>query len=129
VTLGLLVDTHILLWTRTEPEILRSAELRAIESAQVRYVSAVTLWEFGILIGLGRIEADERLLEVPEGYDLLPVSPTHCKAFAKLPRHHRDPFDRMLIAQAQSEQVPLLTRDRAMAAYSEQATILRFPGA
>jgi PIN domain nuclease of toxin-antitoxin system len=127
VTPGLLVDTHILLWTRTEPEILRSGELRAIELAQVRYVSAVTLWEFGILIGLGRIEANERLLDVPEGYDLLPISPAHCKAFAKLPRHHRDPFDRMLIAQAQSEQVPLLTRDRALTAYSEQATILRFP--
>lgn len=127
MTPGLLVDTHILLWTRTEPEILRSGELRAIELAQVRYVSAVTLWEFGILIGLGRIEANERLLDVPEGYDLLPISPAHCRAFAQLPRHHRDPFDRMLIAQAHSEQVPLLTRDRAMMAYSEQAQILRFP--
>jgi PIN domain nuclease of toxin-antitoxin system len=129
VTAGLLVDTHILLWARTEPEILRPGELRAIESAQVRYVSAVTLWEFGILIGLGRIEANERLLDVPQGYDLLPISPAHCTTFSKLPRHHRDPFDRMLIAQAQSEQVSLLTRDRAMTAYREHATILRFPEA
>ena len=129
MTSGLLVDTHILLWARTDPEILRSGELQAIESAQVRYVSAVTLWEFGILIGLGRIEANERLLEVPEGYELLPISPHHCKTFAKLPRHHRDPFDRMLIAQAHSEHLSLLTRDRAMTAYSEQATILSFPEA
>jgi PIN domain nuclease of toxin-antitoxin system len=127
VTSGVLVDTHILLWMRIGPETLTAGELRTIESAQIRYVSCVTLWEFGILIGLGRIEANERLLDVPEGYDLLPVSPGHCKVFARLPRHHRDPFDRMLIAQAQSEQVPLLTRDRVMTAYSEQATILRYP--
>jgi PIN domain nuclease of toxin-antitoxin system len=129
VTSGILVDTHILLWIRTEPEILRAGELRTIESAQIRYVSCVTLWEFGILIGLGRVEANERLLDVPEGYDLLPISPAHCKAFAELPRHHRDPFDRMLIAQAQSEHIPLLTRDRAMTAYRNEATILRFPEA
>lgn len=127
MTSSLLLDTHILLWSRTEPETLRAGERRVIEDAQIRYVSCVTLWEFGILIGLGRIEANERLLEVPEGYELLPVSPQHCKAFAKLPRHHRDPFDRMLVAQAQSEHVPLLTRDRAMTAYGAYATILRLP--
>ena len=127
MTSGLLVDTHILLWVRTDPETLTSGERRTIEGAQIRYVSAVTLWEFAILIGLGRIEARERLLDVPDGYDLLPISPAHCKAVAKLPRHHRDPFDRMLIAQAQAEHVPLLTRDQALTAYREQATILRFP--
>ena len=127
MTSGVLVDTHILLWMRTAPEILTPGELRAIDSARIRYVSAVTLWEFGILIDLGRIEANERLLEVPEGYDLLPISPAHCQTFAGLPRHHRDPFDRMLIAQAQSERVPLLTRDRAMMAYGEHAMILRYP--
>jgi PIN domain nuclease of toxin-antitoxin system len=127
VTSGLLVDTHILLWVRTDPETLTSGERRTIEGAQIRYVSAGTLWEFAILIGLGRIEARERLLDVPDGYDLLPISPAHCKAVAKLPRHHRDPFDRMLIAQARAEHVPLLTRDQALTAYREQATILRFP--
>jgi PIN domain nuclease of toxin-antitoxin system len=89
----------------------------------------VSLWEIAILLGRGRIPGDDRLLEIPEGFDLLPVRPDHCKAFVGLPQYHRDPFDRMLIAQAQSEQVPLLTRDLAMTAYSEQATILRFPGA
>jgi PIN domain nuclease of toxin-antitoxin system len=95
----------------------------------VRYVSTVCLWEFSILMGLGRIEADKSLLDVPAGYDLLPISPDHCKALLELPRHHRDPFDRMLIAQARSERLPLLTRDRRIAAYSDEATILRFPGA
>ena len=129
MTTALLVDTHILLWARTEPEILRAGELRAIQTAEARFVSAVTLWEFGILIGLGRIEANERLLDVPEGYDLLPISPAHCRMVARLPRLHRDPFDRMLIAQAQSEGVTLLTRDRTMLAYSEHAMILRCPEA
>lgn len=124
---AVLVDTHILLWLRTDPEVLTPGELHTIDAAQIRYVSAITLWEFAILIGLGRIEANERLLEVPEGYELLPIAPAHCKVFASLPRHHRDPFDRMLIAQAQSEQVPLLTRDRAVAAYHEHAAILRYP--
>ena len=126
---GLLVDTHILLWLRTEPEVLTVGERRTIEGAQRRYVSAATLWEFAILIGLGRIEPREGLLEVPDGYELLPITPAHCKAVAKLPRHHRDPFDRMLVAQAQAEHVPLLTRDRRVSAYREQATILRFPEA
>ena len=127
MTGGILVDTHILLWLRTGPEILQTGELRAIEAAANRYVSAVTLWEFAILIGLGRIEANERLMDVPEGFDLLPVLSTHCQSFARLPRHHGDPFDRMLIAQAQSERLFLLTRDRTMLSYAEQATILRFP--
>jgi PIN domain nuclease of toxin-antitoxin system len=127
VTGGILVDTHILLWARTGPEILQTGELRAIEAARNRYVSAVSLWEFAILIGLGRIEANRRLMDVPEGFDLLPILPTHCQSFAALPRHHGDPFDRMLIAQAQSERLSLLTRDRAMLSYTEHATILRFP--
>lgn len=111
---GLVVDSHILLWARTHPETLTSGERRVIEDAQIRYVSAVTLWEFAILVGLGRIEPRERLLDVPDGYDLLPISPDHCKAYAALPLHHRDPFDRMLVAQAQTERVSLLTRDRQL---------------
>ena len=129
MTSSLLLDTHIFLWARAEPERLSTAELRAIEEARVCYVSIVTLWEFAMLIGLGRIEPNEKLLDVPVGYDLLSLSPAHCKAVAKLPRHHRDPFDRMLVAQAQTEQVPLMTRDRALAAYREHATILRYPAA
>lgn len=78
-------------------------------------------------MGRGRIETNPSLLEVPSGYDLLPISSGHCKALLGLPMHHRDPFDRMLIAQAQTERVSLMTRDRHIAAYTEHATILRFP--
>jgi PIN domain nuclease of toxin-antitoxin system len=80
-------------------------------------VSAVSLWEIAFLMALDRIARDERLLAVPYGFDLLPVLPDHCKALVTLPRRHRDPFDRMLIAQARAERLPLLTRDRAIIAY------------
>jgi len=114
---SLLVDTHILLWSRTEPETLTAGERRALDSAQRRYVSCVTLWEFGILIGLGRIEANMRLLDVPEGYDLLQITPAHCGAYAELPLHHRDPFDRMLVAQARVEGLSIVSADPALAQY------------
>jgi PIN domain nuclease of toxin-antitoxin system len=68
-------------------------------------------------------------MEVPNGYELLPIKPDHCKAVATLPRHHGDPFDRMLIAQAQKERTALLTRDRAIEAYREYAAIIRYPDA
>jgi PIN domain nuclease of toxin-antitoxin system len=126
---GLLVDTHIFVWTRLGPHRLTVGESHALDEARTRFVSAVSLWEIAILQSLRRIELDPELLKIPVEFDFLPVQPDHCKAVLGLPMHHRDPFDRMLIAQAQCEQVPLLTRDRAMTAYSQQATILRFPGA
>jgi PIN domain nuclease of toxin-antitoxin system len=77
----------------------------------------VTLWEIAILTGLGRVARDDRLLDVPDGFDLLPVLAHHCRALIELPHRHRDPFDRMLIAQARAERLTLLTRDRAIIDY------------
>ncbi|HZK89516.1 MAG TPA: type II toxin-antitoxin system VapC family toxin [Stellaceae bacterium] len=124
VTGALIVDTHFILWQRIKPQFLTRAERDLIDNASVRHISVVSLWEIAMLFGLGRVPADDQLLEVPQGFDLLPVGLHHCRAYAILPPHHRDPFDRMLLAQAQSEQIPLLTRDRAMAAYHGQVTIL-----
>jgi PIN domain nuclease of toxin-antitoxin system len=124
-----LVDTHFILWLRVAPRHLTRGERAVLDNAPSRHVSIVSLWEIAIMVTVGRIPPDDHLLETPAGFDLLPVREAHCKAYAALPMHHRDPFDRMLIAQAQSEQVPLLTRDRAMTAYGEQVTILRFPEA
>jgi PIN domain nuclease of toxin-antitoxin system len=97
-----------------------------LSAASVRFVSVVTLWEIATLIRLGRIADDERLLDLPTGFDLLPVQPEHCREYAKLQQIHRDPFDRMLIAQAKTERVPLITRDRNIALYGreESATLL-----
>jgi PIN domain nuclease of toxin-antitoxin system len=124
---AILVDTHFILWLRVAPRQLTRGERALLDNSAVRQVSIVSVWEIAIMVTVGLIPPDHRLLETPVGFELLPVRTDHCKAYATLPMHHRDPFDRMLIAQAQSEGVPLLTRDRAMTAYSEQATILRYP--
>lgn len=91
-------------------------------------ISVVSLWEIAIMQTIGRLPLDDHLLEVPPGFDLLTVSAAHCKVYARLSMHHRDPFDRMLVAQAQSEGVLLLTRDRRLLAYAGEAEILRSPG-
>ena len=114
---ALLVDTHLVLWARIAPERLTTGERRVLDDARSCYMSAVSLWEIAILMALDRIARDARLLRVPDGFDLLPVLPDHCKALVALPRLHRDPFDRMLIAQARAERLALLTRDRAIVAY------------
>jgi PIN domain nuclease of toxin-antitoxin system len=114
---ALLVDTHLVLWARIAPERLSTGERRALDDARSCYVSAVSLWEIAILMALDRVAPDQRLLMVPDGFDLLPVLPEHCKELVALPMAHRDPFDRMLIAQARAERLALLTRDRAIIAY------------
>jgi len=113
VIAAMLVDTHHILWARIAPERLTTGERRALDDARSCYIS---LWEIAILMAMDRIARDERLLAVPDGFDLLPVLPDHCKALVTLPRRHRDPFDRMLIAQARAEHLLLLTRDRAIIA-------------
>jgi PIN domain nuclease of toxin-antitoxin system len=103
VIAAILVDTHLVLWARIAPEWLTIRERRALDNARSCYVSAASLWEIAILISLDRIGRDHRLLAVPDGFDLLPVLPNHCEALVALPPLHRDPFDRMLIAQARVE--------------------------
>ena len=126
---ALLVDTHLVLWARIAPERLTTGERRALDDAQSCYVSAVSLWEIAILMALDRVAQDQRLLAVPDGFDLLPVLPDHCAALVALPRRHRDPFDRMLIAQARAEHLALLTRDRAIIAYgAARADVVTFDG-
>jgi PIN domain nuclease of toxin-antitoxin system len=117
VIAAILVDTHLVLWARIAPERLTIRERRALDDARSCYVSAVSLWEIAILMSLDRIGRDQRLLAVPDGFDLLPVMPDHCQALLALPPLHRDPFDRMLIAQARVEHLVLLTRDKAIIGY------------
>jgi PIN domain nuclease of toxin-antitoxin system len=129
VIAALLVDTHLVLWARIAPERLTTRERQALDRARACYMSAASLWEIAILMALDRIARDERLLLVPDGFDLLPVLPDHCKELVTLPRRHRDPFDRMLIAQARADRLPLLTRDRAIIAYgAADADVVIFDG-
>src|SRR5581483_11488116 len=122
-----LVDTHIFLWARSDPGELRARERHELDTATTRYISVASIREMAILMSLGRIRGDPSLLDLPSGCQLLPVRSDHCKVLSALPRLHRDPFDRMLVAQAQVENMPLLTRDAAIQAYRAPAGILTVP--
>jgi PIN domain nuclease of toxin-antitoxin system len=125
VTGDVLIDTHFVLWLRMEPQKLTAGERQLLNASLTVFVSAVSLWEIAMLLGRGRIPGgDAQLLRLPPSLDWLPIKPDHCKALAVLPRLHGDPFDRMLVAQAQSEKIPLLTRDRTMRNYHAHATFL-----
>ena len=119
----LLLDTHIALWALTDDARL-SARARALieDPANQVAVSAASVWEIAIKHGLGRgdmpVSGGEALNWFRQaGYDLLPVTPDHAAAVEALPDHHRDPFDRLLIAQATSEPMRLITRDPLVALY------------
>jgi PIN domain nuclease of toxin-antitoxin system len=121
----MLIDTHFVLWLRMEPQKLTAAERQILNSSLTVFVSAVSLWEIAMLLGQGRIPGgNDQLLSLSPGLDWLPIQPSHCRTLAALPRLHGDPFDRMLVAQAQSEQIPLLTRDHTMRNYHAHATFL-----
>ena len=114
-----LVDTHVLLWDmNADPRLSRHhAEIMASDAA--KFVSSATLWEIAIKASAGKLSMPHdflRILEESE-VDLLPVLPAHAMRTATLPLHHRDPFDRMLIAQAQVEKLTVLTSDRHFQAY------------
>jgi PIN domain nuclease of toxin-antitoxin system len=120
----LLIDTHVLLWwLDNDPRL--SARSRTLigagENAVV--VSVVSIWEIAIKAGLGQLEVPPDLRSYLQGqiarnrFVLLPVLLAHAVAVRDLPPHHRDPFDRMLIAQSRTERLSLLSRDTRMKAY------------
>ncbi|MBE7730602.1 MULTISPECIES: type II toxin-antitoxin system VapC family toxin [Komagataeibacter] len=120
----LLLDTHLLLWAAGEPEKL-SADARALmENPENMLVfSAASLWEVTIKAGLGRadFQVDPHLLRrglIENDYEELPVTSQHAVAVGQLPDVHRDPFDRILVAQATVEGLLLLTHDPFVQAYS-----------
>lgn len=121
--MNLLLDTHVLLWAAGEPERL-SAEARSLleNPANQLLFSAVSLWEVAIKNDLGRddFKVDPRVLRrglIDNDYAEVPVLGEHALQISALPRLHRDPFDRMLVAQAQVEGVTLLTVDARVAEY------------
>jgi PIN domain nuclease of toxin-antitoxin system len=117
----LLLDTHVLLWWFNEPEALTQQAVAAIaDETNVVYVSAATIWEAGIKQSLGKLRGAEDLVARvrEQRLDELPVELEHAAAAARLPAHHNDPFDRMLIAQAQAERLTLVTRDPRLQAYA-----------
>jgi len=118
---SLLLDTHVFLWWVGEPSRLPGEVTAAIaDPGTLVYVSAASAWEISIKRGLKQLDLrdEEFLYGMREsGFTDLPVTAAHGLAAGSLPPHHRDPFDRMLIAQATTEGMRLVTHDRAIAAY------------
>lgn len=114
----LLLDTHVLIWWDAGDGLAERAATAIREAEQV-YVSAVSGWEIETKASLGRLEtAREIAAAVAEsGFEELPLRLSHTRAARDLPWHHRDPFDRMLIAQALTEGLTLVSRDRALRRY------------
>ena len=116
----LLLDTHVLIWWLTGDRRLRGSERGAIADPEsIVHVSAASTWEIAIKRSLGRIEVTADL--EPEldanAFLELPIRWRHARAAGALPRHHEDPFDRMLIAQARIENLSLVSYDSALRDY------------
>lgn len=119
-----LLDTQVWLWMRNEPEKLRSEARTIIEHPENRlHISAATAWEIATKATVGRLRlpvaAEDWLTDARRLVDVtqLPITFAHAARAGMLPRLHRDPFDRMLVAQAQLEGLTLITSDAQVAAY------------
>ncbi len=120
----LLADSHVLLWALLRPDELDRPAARALAAASNEVlVSAASLWEIAIKAGMGRLRLPGPRAEwLPEamdrtGIETLPIEGAHALAAAALPPHHRDPFDRMIAAQALAEGLTVVTRDPRFAPY------------
>ena len=115
----LILDTHIALWWQKDDRRLNRAAREAIATADIVWLSAVSGWEAGIKAALGRLDLREpfRVLIASDDFTELPVTLRHVEEVAALEPHHRDPFDRLLVAQARVEGAIIVSHDRALAPY------------
>ncbi|MSQ72520.1 MAG: type II toxin-antitoxin system VapC family toxin [Betaproteobacteria bacterium] len=123
----LLLDTHIFLWYLAASRKLHKSVFNRIEIADVVFISAASIWEAGIKIRQGRLQASSGDLVAgigSSGFIELPITATHSALAASLPEYHRDPFDRMLIAQAMSEPLKLVTADGILRRYSDLVEVI-----
>lgn len=129
----LILDTHILLWVLTDSEALppRARDLLLDPSNQF-FASAISIWEIAIKFARNRGNTDDmpinaaRAVQLVDkaGMEWLPVTAAHARMVDELPVHHRDPFDRLLVAQAKSEPMHLLTADKRLAAYGHPVLLV-----
>lgn len=119
----LLLDTHAFLWFVAGDRRLSRRARAAMEAPEAElYVSAASVWEMAIKVSRNRLTlpapVDAYMTDkIAEGYRVVPITWTHAAAVEQLPLHHRDPFDRLLIAQARAERYPIVTRDRVFRKY------------
>jgi PIN domain nuclease of toxin-antitoxin system len=118
--LRLLLDSNAYIWTITRPaELSATARLAIEDPGNQRFVSVACLWQVTIKRSVGKLDLPDNYMD---GVDhiaatLLPITRPHLSRVQLLPLHHRDPFDRMMIAQAMEENLTIVTRDRAFRAY------------
>lgn len=119
----LLLDSHAFLWALDDSDQLGARVREALRGGREAWLSTATVWELGIKVALGRLPLSVPLRElvrravVDGGLRVLEVTPEHALRAADLPLHHRDPFDRMLVAQAAAERMTLASRDPCIAGY------------
>jgi len=123
----LLLDTHVLLWALSGDARLGKAKALILDRTNEIAVSTASYLELAIKASQGRIEIDlsrVRSAVATSGYDELPVTGAHAEMLVGLPWHHKDPFDRILVAQALAEPMRLLTADGAVARYSDTVILV-----
>jgi PIN domain nuclease of toxin-antitoxin system len=115
----LLLDTHVFLWWRGNDTKLKNEARDAIATADLVFVSAASAWEAAIKAALGKLTLPDSFETgvIDSGFEKLIISFSHAERAANLPAHHSDPFDRMLVAQAQSEKLTLVTHDARIKPY------------
>jgi PIN domain nuclease of toxin-antitoxin system len=115
----LLLDTHVFIWARTEPARLRRETHAALTNAETIFVSVASAWEVEIKSAKGLLKLPATVAEgiAQSGFEALPFTIDHVERLRDLPLHHKDPFDRMLVAQALHENATLVTVDRHFARY------------
>ncbi|MFT4179211.1 MAG: type II toxin-antitoxin system VapC family toxin [Thermomonas sp.] len=122
----LLLDTHVLLWALNDPARLGRKTRNLIDRSEV-LVSVASLWEISIKAGLGKLKVEPRdifdAIE-PSGFDLLPIQAAHAIEVFSLGTTHGDPFDRLLVAQAKSERITLLTFDETLLGYGPSVRLV-----
>lgn len=115
----ILVDTHILLWALADDPRFTLRMRAALQDTDLRFFSAASIWEIEIKRALGKLWFDGDILDIAPrtGFAPLAITWDHAAEAGRLPPHHADPFDRLLIAQGRIEHLPILTADRQFAAY------------
>ena len=123
----ILLDTHEFIWMHQAPELLSKSAILLIEDEENQlFLSMASVWEMQIKIDLKKLELSHHLVDViatqkrENGVQLLPIEVRHIYGLSLLERHHRDPFDRLLIAQSNSEAMPILTADGVFDKYNAQ---------
>ena len=117
----LLLDTHVILWwLADDPTLSQQARAALTDGTNPAFISVAAIWEISIKRAIGKLKVPRNFRSVldDQPFETLDITPEHAHAVGDLPLHHRDPFDRMLVAQARIESLTLVTRDEHLEAYA-----------